>query len=105
MVLWSGSTYNIIIFYWTEDTAQMLEEFVTNIGLKTLERTISREEGRMIPEKAVKMMPEITDDLSYSSTCDGREMVKDDRKGGRKEREVESEKKMIAGERRRHRRT
>ena len=35
MVLRSGSTYNIINFYWTEDTVQMLEEFVTSIGLKT----------------------------------------------------------------------
>ena len=48
---------------------------------------------RTIPEKAVKMMLEITDDPRSSSTCDGRDMVKDDRKGGRKEREVESEKK------------
>ena len=51
----------------------------------------------MIPEKTVKMTPEITDDPRYSSTCDGREMVKDDRNGGRKEREIESEDEGDAG--------
>ena len=39
----------------------------------------------MIPEKAVKMIPEIIDDPSYSSTCDGREMVIDDRREGKRE--------------------
>ena len=41
---------------------------MTNIGHKTQERTISWKEGRMILEKAVKMMLEITDDPRYSST-------------------------------------
>ena len=45
---------------------------------------IHSQKVRMIPEKAVKMTLEITDDPRSSSTCDGREMVKDDRKGGRK---------------------
>ena len=35
----------------------------------------------MIPEKAVKMTPGITNDPRYSSTCDGCEMVKDEREG------------------------
>ena len=33
--------------------------------------------GRTIPEKAVKMTLEITDNPRFSSTCVGREMVKD----------------------------
>ena len=37
----------------------------------------------MRPEKAVKMTPGITNDPRYSSNCDGHEMVKDDRAGGR----------------------
>ena len=44
------------------------------------------------------------DGFSYgsgtTSNCFRFEVEKDDRVGGRKEREVESEKKMIAGERR-----
>ena len=39
----------------------------------------------MRPEKAVKMMPGITNDPRYSLTFDGHEMVKDDRAGGRTE--------------------
>ena len=51
----------------------------------------------MIPEKAVKMTPEITDDPRYSSTCDGRKMVEDDRNGGREGREIERGDEEVAG--------
>ena len=44
---------------------------------------------RTILEKAVKMTLEITNDPRSSSTCGGLQMVKEDRAGGRKEREIE----------------
>ena len=63
---------------------------------------IHSQKVRTIPEKAVKMTLEISDDPRSSSTCDGREMVKDDRKGGRKggrigEEEVAEEVMEIRG--------
>ena len=53
---------------------------------------------RTIPEKAVKMTLEITDDPRSSSTCGGLEMVKEDRAGGRAEREIELGEERDAGE-------
>ena len=53
---------------------------------------------RTIPEKAVKMTLEITDDPRSSSTCGGLEIVKEDRAGGRAEREIELGEEKDAGE-------
>ena len=53
---------------------------------------------RTIPKKAVKMTLEITDDPRSSSTCGGLEMVKEDRAGGRAEREIELGEERDAGE-------
>ena len=52
---------------------------------------------RTIPEKAVKMTLEITDDPRSSSTCGGLGIVKEDKTGGRAEREIESEDEGDAG--------
>ena len=53
---------------------------------------------RTIPEKAVKMTLEITNDPRSSSTCGGLEMVIEDRAGGRAEREIELGEERDAGE-------
>ena len=53
---------------------------------------------KTIPEKAVKMTLEITDDPRSSSTCGRLEMVKEDRARGRAEREIELGEERDAGE-------